>query len=84
MAPLNTTADARLCPRCKEENRCAIALGQDANQCWCHGASFNPERVAEYRGLNRCLCERCGTELNSSNPVQHISQTSHRKDSHGQ
>ena len=55
MTSTNTSAAARLCPRCQQDNRCAIALGQEASQCWCHSTRFNPQRVAEYRGLDRCL-----------------------------
>ena len=85
MTSTNTSAAARLCPRCQQNNRCAIALGQEASQCWCHSARFNTQRVAEYRGLDRCLCENCGTELVDVDTTQQPpSAPTTQKDSHGQ
>ncbi len=82
MTSLNTEPEARLCPACNGDNRCAVAQGRNADDCWCQSASFQPQQVAAYRGLQRCLCENCGTVLPDTGAVEF--NPASNKDSHGQ
>ena len=59
----NTSAAAQQCPLCGQNNRCAVAQGLPAEQCWCMTASLDRSALDRIppaeRGL-RCICPACG------------------------
>jgi len=54
---------AQTCPLCGQDNRCAVAQGLPAPQCWCMQARIDPaalEALAPQERGQRCLCAACG------------------------
>ncbi|MEG0920684.1 MAG: cysteine-rich CWC family protein [Comamonas sp.] len=68
----NTSAAAQQCPLCGQNNRCAVAQGLPAEQCWCMTASIDRDALARIpaadRGL-RCICPGCGQATDDRVPA---------------
>ena len=52
----------KTCPICGNDNKCAIAHGEDPYKCWCMNTHF-PQKVLDsvpekYKG-KACVCEKC-------------------------
>jgi hypothetical protein len=57
---------AARCPLCEGDNRCAIAAGQPAENCWCQSVeiSATARMQAASSAGKRCLCPACGAPTN--------------------
>ena len=60
------TINASACPLCGQSNRCAMEIekieGQKQAACWCTGASFSAELLAQVppNSQNKaCICADC-------------------------
>lgn len=49
-----------ICPRCKTENKCAIANDKSAWACWCMNIVIEPSELTTNPD-DGCYCEACAT-----------------------
>ncbi|MFV0478459.1 MAG: cysteine-rich CWC family protein [Parahaliea sp.] len=59
MKHYNTAISASICPRCRQDNQCAMAANKSHNACWCLTTPVNPEHLVGLKG-DRCICPQCG------------------------
>jgi hypothetical protein len=47
------------CPKCGNENKCALEKGKQIHTCWCLYKDI-PKKLSElYSPQEGCLCEKC-------------------------
>jgi len=54
--------DTTKCPLCGGANQCAIAMGQDAESCWCMSVTMSPDVLKSIPAKAQgrvCICSRC-------------------------
>lgn len=67
------TIDPARCPLCGAGNRCVVAQGGAAADCWCMQASISTAalaRIPESLRDRACLCPRCAVGANTHDVVQ--------------
>lgn len=53
---------AERCPLCAAENRCAVAVGDPVETCWCFSNPLNREALMglpNAKRTARCICPDC-------------------------
>lgn len=59
-----SSIDPTLCPLCGKDNLCAVTLGQDPSNCWCHQPDMVIDKILlakiphAARG-KACICQKC-------------------------
>ncbi|WCM93569.1 cysteine-rich CWC family protein [Acidovorax sp. NCPPB 2350] len=64
-------ADTQRCPVCGRANRCAMAAGEPARDCWCMAADVPPAALARVPEALRdlaCLCPACAAGVAGAAP----------------
>jgi len=57
--------DPEVCPRCGQDNRCAVTAGKEVSECWCFSQPILPQALAAVppEALGKaCLCPRCARD----------------------
>jgi len=52
---------SRLCPKCGQVNRCAVAQGGNIEDCWCAQITMDASFFTSIEINKQCLCSACVT-----------------------